>query len=92
VLIKNGRSFMKKNSKNKKLISAREFDKKFDKGEDISEYLNFDEAVVVRRVNIDIPQWLLDALDKEALRLNVSRQAIVKMWLSEKIDEQKIAV
>ena len=83
---------MKKNSKNKKLISAREFDKKFDKGEDISEYLNFDEAVVVRRVNIDIPQWLLDALDKEALRLNVSRQAIVKMWLSEKIDEQKIAV
>jgi len=83
---------MKKKSKNKKLISAKEFDSKFEKGEDLSDYLNFDEAVVVRRVNIDIPQWLLDALDREALKLNVSRQAIVKMWLSEKLDEQKKAI
>lgn len=72
---------------NKKKIAAKEFDKKFDKGVDISEHLDFEEAVVVKRINLDLPQWLLNDLDREALRLNVSRQAIIKIWLSEKIEE-----
>lgn len=74
---------------NKKTIAAKELDKKFDHNEDISAFMNFDEAVVVKRINLDIPKWLLDILDKEALRLNVSRQAIVKMWLSDRVDAIK---
>lgn len=74
---------------NKKKIAAHEFDRKFDKGEDVSDYLSFEDAVVVKRINLDMPQWLLDDLDREALKLNVSRQAIIKIWLSEKIDEMK---
>lgn len=76
---------------NKKKIAAVEFDRKFDRGEDITDFLDFEKAVVVKRINLDIPQWLLDILDKEALRLNVSRQAIIKMWLSEKVEELKKA-
>lgn len=77
---------------NKKTITAREFDKKFDNNEDISSYLNLEDAVVIKRINLDLPKWLLDSLDKEALKLNVSRQAIIKMWLAERIDTQKKAV
>ena len=76
---------------NKKKIAAKEFDRKFDKGEDLSDHLNFEEAVVVKRINLDLPQWLLNDLDREALRLNVSRQAIIKIWLSEKIEAVKAA-
>lgn len=71
---------------NKKKLSAKEFDEKFDNDRNISNYLNFEEAVVVKRINLDLPKWLLDALDREALKLNVSRQAIIKMWLSDKIN------
>lgn len=78
-------TIMKKS--NKKTIAAKQFDRKFDKGDDLSDYLNFEEAVVVKRINLDMPQWLLDALDREALKLNVSRQAIIKMWLSEKLEQ-----
>ena len=77
---------------NKKLIAAKELDKKFDGNEDVSAYMNFDDAVVVKRVNLDLPKWILDILDKEALKLNVSRQAIIKMWLSERIEGLKKAV
>jgi hypothetical protein len=76
-----------KKSNNKKKLSAKEFDEKFDDNIDVSEYLNFEEAVVVKRINLDLPKWLLDALDREALRLNVSRQAIIKMWLSDRINK-----
>jgi hypothetical protein len=73
------------------MISAREFDRKFDNNEDISEYLDFEKAVFVKRVNIDMPQWMINVLDREALKLNVSRQAIIKMWLSEKARSLKKA-
>ena len=75
---------------NKKIL-AKEFDKKFDKDEDLSNYLDFGKAVVIKRINLDLPQWILDVLDKEALKLNVSRQAVIKMWLSEKISNIKKA-
>jgi len=76
---------MKKLNSNKKL-SAKTFDQKFDNEKDISNYLDFEEAVVVKSINIDLPKWLLDALDKEALKLNVSREAIIKMCLSDKVN------
>ena len=74
---------------NKKHLKATELDRQFDSKIDVFDYMNFDEAIVVKRINIDMPKWLLDVLDSEALKLNVSRQAIIKMWLSQKVQDLK---
>lgn len=74
-----------KKRRRSKTIPAVEFDAKFDRGEDISSYLDFDKAVIVRRVNVDFPSWMIELLDKEALKLNVSRQAIIKMWIHDRL-------
>ncbi len=69
-----------------KKISAAAFDRKFDRGEDISAFLDLKKAIVVQRVNVDFPSWMVDMLDQEATKLNVSRQAIIKMWIRERLD------
>lgn len=74
-----------------KTIASDEFDRLFDEGEDISEYLDLstakriNEAYETRRVNFDFPLWMIKALDKEAKTLAVSRQAVVKTWLAERL-------
>ena len=68
-----------------KPISAEEFDRKFDEGEDIMPYLDFKKAVFVNRVNVDFPAWMINRLDREATKLNVSRQAIIKMWIHDRL-------
>ena len=73
----------------KNTISAADFDSKFDAGEDISQYLDVSQASVVRRVNVDFPAWVIEALDKEAQRVGISRQAIIKVWVAERLDELK---
>ncbi len=76
-----------------KTITAEEFDRMFDEGKDITPYLDFDKMIVVRpkiqRVNVDFPEWMVKKLDEEAHKLNVSRQAIIKMWLRERLDPQR---
>lgn len=72
-------------------MKAREFDKKFDEGkEDISKYLDVSKARRPRqeqkRVNVDFPLWMIQLLDKEAKRLGVSRQSIIKMWVAERLE------
>jgi len=64
-------------------ITAEEFDSRFDKGEDITKYLDSKKATVVRRVNVDFPDWMVQRLDEEAQKLNISRQAVVKTWIYE---------
>jgi hypothetical protein len=73
--------------KNKKVkpISAEEFDRKFDANEDISPYVDFKKAVFVDRVNVDFPAWMIKRLDREATKINVSRQAIIKMWIHDRL-------
>lgn len=76
-----------------KKISAEEFDRIFDEGEeDIMEYLDLSSAVrvnrQVRKVNVDMPIWMVEALDKEAKRVGIGRQAVIKMWLAERLDEE----
>jgi hypothetical protein len=73
-------------TKKTKLITAEEFDQKFDAGEDITPYLDLKNAVVVQKVNVDFPMWMVRMLDREALKLNVSRQAVIKMWIRERLD------
>ena len=73
-------------------MKARDFDKKFDEGtEDITKYL--DIAKVRRpeqeqkRVNVDFPLWMIHFLDKEARRLGVPRQSIIKVWVAERLEK-----
>lgn len=72
-----------------KRIQATAFDAKFDKGEDITGFLDLKNATVVQRVNVDFPSWMVDMLDREAIKLNVSRQAIIKMWIRERLDPSR---
>ena len=75
-------------------MKADEFDKKFDKGEDIIEYLDLTKSIrpaqVSRRVNVDFPEWMIQLLDKESKRLGVTRQSIIKFWIAEKLKDAGI--
>ena len=73
-------------TKRTKRITAAEFDAKFDAGEDLTPYMDLRNAVVVQKVNVDFPSWMVHMLDREALKLNVSRQAVIKMWIRERLD------
>lgn len=70
-------------------MKAKDFDKKFDDGEDIAEYLDMANArrpeQEQKRVNIDFPLWMIHLLDKEAKRLGVPRQSIIKVWVAERL-------
>ncbi len=70
-------------------MKAEEFDKKFEEGQDISEYLDLSKAtrpgLEQQRVNVDFPRWMLHSLDKEAKRLGVPRQSIIKVWIAERL-------
>ena len=70
-------------------MKAEEFDKKFDQGEDISQYLDISKArrpvQEQKRVNVDFPLWMIHLLDREAKRLGVPRQSIIKLWVSERL-------
>ena len=80
-----------KKTQARKSISTKAFDERFNRGEDITAYLDMKNAVVVRRVNVDFPSWMIDLLDKEALKLNVSRQAVIKMWIHDRLIHSKKA-
>jgi len=68
---------------------ASEFDQEFDDGENILEHLDLSKvrrpAEEQKRINMDVPVWMLDALDREAKRLGVTRQSIIKIWLAERL-------
>jgi hypothetical protein len=70
-------------------MKASEFDAAFDAGEDITEYLDLTTMrrpnLEPRRVNVDFPAWVVAGLDREAARLGVTRQSIIKMWIAEKL-------
>ncbi len=70
-------------------MKAKEFDKRFDEGEDVSQYLDISKArrpvQEQKRVNVDFPLWMIQLLDKEAKRLGVPRQSIIKLWVAEKL-------
>ena len=75
----------------KKFMKAEDFDKKFDDGENVSEFLDFSKAERTgqkqKRVNVDFPIWMIQSLDKEARRLGVTRQSIIKVWIAERLKE-----
>jgi len=72
-------------------MKANEIEKKFDKGEDISKHLDVSKArrpkQEQKRVNVDFPLWVIQLLDKEAKRLGVPRQSIIKVWVAERLEK-----
>lgn len=71
-------------------ISGKTFDAKFDAGEDIDAFVDWTKARrpgrETCRVNVDFPTWVVEALDREAQHLGVTRQALVKMWIAERLN------
>jgi len=72
-------------------MKAKELDKKFDAGEDITKFLDLSRAKrpgrEQRRVNVDFPAWMIERLDKEARRLGVTRQSIIKVWIADRLQK-----
>jgi len=73
-------------------MKADEFDKKFDSGEDITRYLDFSKARrpgrEQKRVNVDFPVWMIQRLDREAARLGVPRQSVIKVWIADRLEQK----
>jgi len=72
-------------------MNAKTFDRKFDSGEKIVEYLDLGKARRIgtdaRRVNVDFPAWMVDSLNREARRLGVTRQSLIKLWLADRLGQ-----
>lgn len=72
-------------------MKAKDFDKKFKSGEDLTDDLDFSKARRLnqepKRVNIDFPTWVVEDLDKHSKRLGITRQSLVKVWIAEKLKE-----
>ena len=73
-------------------MKAKILDKNFDAGKDISKHLDLRKArrvnLEAKRVNVDFPSWMIHSLDKEASRLGVTRQSIIKVWISERLKDK----
>ncbi len=72
-------------------MKATELDRKFDAGEDITAHLDLSRAhrpeLQLKRVNVDFPLWMVQNLDREARRLGVARQALIKLWVAERLEQ-----
>ena len=72
-------------------LKAKELDEKVDNGDDIIDSLDLSKAKRVmhdqKRVDVDFPVWMLELLDKEASRIGVTRQSIIKVWLAERLEQ-----
>ena len=73
----------------KKSIKAEEFDQMFERGENIISYLDISQAIKPgqeqKRVNVDFPIWMIQSMDKEAKKIGVTRQSIIKVWIAERL-------
>jgi len=76
----------------KKLISTEELERRFDEGEDILKYMDMSSArrpgLETKRVNVDFANWMVDRLDREARRIGVTRQSIIKVWIADRIKQE----
>ncbi len=74
-------------------MKASEFDKKFDDGESVADALDLARArrpgEEQKRINLDVPVWMITALDREARRMGVTRQSVIKIWLAERLQQPR---
>lgn len=73
-------------------MRAEEFDERFDRGDDVTGELDLAKArrpgYEQRRVNVDFPAWMVQSLDREARRLGVTRQSVIKVWIAERLERR----
>ena len=71
-------------------MKAKKFEQQFDEDVDITASLDLSKAKRVlqeqKRVNVDFPTWMIDSLDREASKLGVTRQSVIKVWLAERLE------
>ncbi len=74
-------------------MKAKDLDKAFDAGEDVTRYLDLSKArrpkQEQKRVNVDFPIWMIQSLDKEAKRLGVPRQSLIKVLIARHLEETR---
>jgi len=79
--------------KKQSTMTAHEFEQRFDDGEDITPFIDMSSirrpGVEPRRVNVDFPEWMIEKLDWQSRLIGVSRQALVKLWISERIQKEQ---
>jgi hypothetical protein len=79
--------------KQKPTITAEEFDRRFDEGEDITPFIDKSSlrrpGLKARRVNVDFPEWIIEKLDVQSMLIGVSRQSLIKLWISERVQQEQ---
>lgn len=79
--------------KKKSTIKAADFDEKFDRGDDIAAFVDPTSikrpGLEVRRVNVDFPEWMIRSLDFESKHIGVSRQSLIKLWISDRLQHER---
>ena len=74
-------------------MKAATFDRKFDTGERITDQLDLAKArrpgLEAKRVNVDFPTWMVRSIDREARRLGVTRQSLIKLWLADRLEQPR---
>lgn len=74
-------------------MKSEDFDKKFDEGEDITQFLDLESVrrpgEEQKRVNVDFPAWMVASLDAEARHLGVTRQSIIKLWIADRLENRR---
>jgi hypothetical protein len=77
-------------------MKAKIFDRKFDSGGKILDRVDLSQARRIgtdaKRVNVDFPAWMVDSLDREARRLGVTRQSLIKLWLADRLGQPIVSV
>jgi hypothetical protein len=79
--------------KKKPTITAEEFDRRFDEGEDITPFIDKSSlrrpGLEARSVNVDFPEWIIEKLDVQSMLIGVSRQSLIKLWISERVQQEQ---
>lgn len=72
-------------------MNPEELDQKFDRGEDVLEHFDLSSlkrpGLETQHLNVNFPRWMIDALDREARRLGIEREAVIKVWIAERLDQ-----
>lgn len=77
----------------KKSITAEEFDRRFDEGDDLSEFIDWESArrpgLESKRVSVDFPSWMVRELDFASRKLGVTRQSLIKVFIADRLKQEK---
>ncbi|GAB4406110.1 MAG: hypothetical protein OHK0032_00910 [Thermodesulfovibrionales bacterium] len=81
-------------AKKKLAKSTREFDRRFEAGEDIHDLIDMSEAKIIRhgkkvRLTLDIAESLVKDIDDIRQKIGVDRGALIKVWLHERVKQEK---